>query len=91
MPYDKDTEDRALNRLMKDIQRHPDTHQPRTYGGVGFAFMLLSLLLALWLLLAVGCNTVAGIGHDLTDLADGTRNALGGDANGQHHAQPRQP
>lgn len=85
MRYSPEEEDRALSRLLDDIKRHPDTKQPRTYGGVGFAFMLLSLLLALWLLLAVGCVSVVSDG----DYA--RRVHAHQDGKGLHLAEPRQP
>ena len=70
MPYDRETEDRAMANLMADMGRLPDhpTDPPRrTFGGVAFGLFLLALLFGLAALLA-GCGTLAGIQQDVHRL-----------------------
>lgn len=58
MPYSEKDHDRALSRLMADLESHEPPAHPRTEAGVGFALALLCFILTLWLLLAVGCCTI---------------------------------
>ena len=76
MPYDKKTEDRALSRLMADIERTP--RQPQGTVGIALCLALLMFMLGL-LLLLTGCNTVAGIGADIQTIAEGTQKELSQD------------
>lgn len=68
-------EDKALNRLMQDIEGYtPPKNQPTAGTAIGMAFLML--ILALAVLLMQGCNTVAGIGADVQALAEGTQEKL---------------
>lgn len=84
MPYSDQDHDRALRRLVNDITHHPDTKQPRRVeAGLGLCFLLLASLLALWLLLAVGCVSTPDPAERRMELYDAGQ--------GLHLAEPRQP
>lgn len=84
MRYSPEEEDRALSRLWNDITHHPDTKQPRRVeAGLGICFMLLACILALWLLLALGCVATPDPDERRMELYEGGK--------GLHLAEPRQP
>jgi len=75
MPYDKKTEDRALARLMADIERSPGKQYQGT-AGIPLCLALLMFILGLFVLLACGCNTIAGAAADIEAAARGTQQYL---------------
>jgi len=77
--YDKKTEDRALNRLYRDIETWQDRNKPKEkpQGAGGFALLLMALMVGLAVLvLLTGCNTLAGVGADIEAAARGTQDYL---------------
>ena len=76
--YDKETEERAMARLMADLGRLPDTPkaQPQPTGGICACLIVLLFMLGLAVLLMAGCNTVAGMAADVEAAARGTQEYL---------------
>lgn len=77
MPYSDQDHDRALARLLRDIENTPPPR--RSPAGLGLCLFILGVVLAFAVLLAVGCNTVAGVGQDLQDAARGIQNEWAAD------------
>lgn len=81
--YDKQTEDRALEQLYRDIEQWQEPKpKPRHPQGT---FSVLLLIAGAFLVLAAvatlsGCGTIHGIGQDLQDASEVTR---------QYMAEPR--
>lgn len=82
MPYSDQDHERALNRLMSDMQK-PDRiyREDKACRGAGIpiCLTLLCFFLALFLLLATGCNTIAGAAADIEAAARGTQAYLADD------------
>jgi len=77
MPYSSHDHDRALARLMADVDRTPQRTQPQPTAGVAIGLALLFGIIALCALFALsGCNTIAGAAADLEAAARGTRHYL---------------
>ena len=76
--YDKETEERAMARLMADLGRLPDTPkaQPQPTGGICACLIVLLFMLGLAVLFMAGCNTVAGMAADVEAAARGTQEYL---------------
>lgn len=77
--YDKQTEDRALEQLYRDIEQWQEPKpKPRHPQGT---FSVLLLIAGAFLVLAAvatlsGCNTVAGMAADVEAAARGTQEYL---------------
>ena len=76
--YDKETEERAMARLMADLGRLPDAPKPtpQPTGGICACLIVLLFMLGLAVLLMAGCNTVAGVAADVEAAARGTQEYL---------------
>ena len=76
--YDKETEERAMARLMADLGRLPDAPkgQPQPTGGICACLIVLLFMLGLAVLFMAGCNTVAGMAADVEAAARGTQEYL---------------
>lgn len=79
--YDKETEERAMARLMADLGRLPDTPKPtpQPTGGICACLIVLLFMLGLAVLFMAGCNTVAGMAADVEAAARGTQEYLAED------------
>ena len=79
--YDKETEERAMARLMADLGRLPDAPkaQPQPTGGICACLIVLLFMLGLAVLFMAGCNTVAGMAADVEAAARGTQEYLAED------------
>lgn len=75
MPYSDQDNDRALTRIYRDIEDLPDPDArgkwPLLIAWVGFM-----LFLAVFVLMASGCNTIAGAAADIEAAARGTQEYL---------------
>lgn len=76
MPYSDQDHDRALARLMADIDRTPTKPQGTT--GIALCLVLLMFMLGL-LVLLTACNTVAGVAADVEAAARGTQEYMARD------------
>ena len=76
--YDKETEERAMARLMADLGRLPDTPKPtpQPTGGICACLIVLLFMLGLAVLFMAGCNTVAVMAADVEAAARGTQEYL---------------
>lgn len=67
--------DRAMARITADLGRMPSTPkaQPQPTGGICACLIVLLFILGLAVLLLAGCGTVQGIGQDLQQASEITR------------------
>ena len=79
--YDKETEERAMARLMADLGRLPAAPKPtpQPTGGICACLIVLLFILGLAVLFMAGCNTVAGMAADVEAAARGTQEYLAED------------
>lgn len=79
--YDKETEERAMARLMADLGRLPAAPKPtpQPTGGICACLIVLLFMLGLAVLFMAGCNTVAGMAADVEAAARGTQEYLAED------------
>ena len=81
---EQDKLDEALDRMIEEewARMNQPEPKPRRFHVSMFAVAGL-LILTVYLLTAVGCNTLAGVGQDIQAAAKGTQNYLSEGVDGQ--------